>query len=87
MGGCGVDDAGGGGQAEGAEDGGGLGGGLGVGADGALGAGVGDGVDPVDGAAEVAPRLSGGVLGDADEEQGEPAQVDVGWSVPEKVEA
>jgi hypothetical protein len=35
-------------------------------------------VHPVEFVAQVAPGVAGGVLGDADEQQGEPAQLDVG---------
>src|SRR5712691_8391708 len=41
-------------------------------------AGEGAEVEPFELVAEVAPGFAGGVLGDADEEQGEPAEQDVG---------
>src|SRR5688500_11289826 len=40
-------------------------------------AGVGDGVQALELGAQAVPGLAGGLLGDADQEQGEPAQQDV----------
>ena len=51
---------------------------LGALAEGAGGAGEGAGVEPVEVAAHVVPGLAGGGLDDADEQQREPAQQDVG---------
>src|SRR4051795_3092755 len=53
-------------------------GGVGALAEGAGGAGEGDGVEPVEVAADVVPGVAGAGLDDADEEQGEPAEHDVG---------
>jgi hypothetical protein len=53
-------------------------GGVGALAEGPGGAGEGDGVEPVEVAAHVVPGLAGGGLDDADEQQREPAQHDVG---------
>ena len=44
----------------------------------AVGGGQGDEVHPLEYVANVAPGVVGGVLYDADQEQGEPAQLDVG---------
>ncbi len=44
----------------------------------AVGGSEGDQVHPLEFVADVAPGVVGGVLDDADEEQGEPAQLDVG---------
>src|SRR5207244_403667 len=51
---------------------------LGALAEGPGGTGEGAGLDPVELAAQFGPGAVGGVLGDAGEEQGEPAQDDVG---------
>ena len=55
-----------------------VGGDLGALADGSGGAGEVDGVDPVEFAGDGGPGGAGVVLGDADEDQGEEAQRDVG---------
>src|ERR1035437_6578219 len=65
------------GQVEGVQDGllaGSQGGAL---CDRALRGGQGDQVHPVELVADVAPGVAGGVLGDPDEQQGEPAEVNV----------
>ena len=56
-----------------------VGGDLGSLADGSGGAGKVDGVDPVELAGDDGPGGAGVVLGDADEDQGEEAQRDVGF--------
>ncbi len=53
-------------------------GGHGALGDPAVGGGEGDQVHPVELMADVAPGLAGGGLGDPDEQQGQPAQLDVG---------
>src|SRR5690348_16641172 len=60
------------------EDGGLGGGDLGALAEGSRGAGKGADGDPVELAAQFRPGRAAGVLGDAGEEEGEPAQDDVG---------
>lgn len=55
-----------------------AGGGCGALRDPAVGGGEGDQVHPVEFVAQVAPGVAGGGLGDADEKQRQPAQLDVG---------
>src|SRR6266581_2926980 len=76
--GCGGDDLRGFGQVQGLEDVFVAGGELGAVGEGAVGAGEGAQVDALELGAQAVPGLAGGGLGDADQQQGQPAQGDVG---------
>src|ERR1035437_3341414 len=76
--GCGGDDQRGFGQVQGLEDVLVAGGELGAVGEGAVVAGEGAQVDALEFGAQVVPGLAGGGLGDADQQQGQPAQGDVG---------